>query len=93
MRVRPWLVLAVAACLAVAALGDGHDDDGSAVSDDGHGDSSHDDGHGDGHDSSSHDHGGEHANHAAPLILLVVALFFGVLAKTLLAKSIVLRAL
>ena len=87
MRARPWLVLAVAACLAVAALGDGHDDDGSALSDDGHGDSSHDDGHGDGHDSSSHDHGGEHANHAAPLILLVVALFFGVLAKTLLAKS------
>ena len=87
MRARPWLLLAVAACLAVAALGDGHDDDGSALSDDGHGDSSHDDGHGDGHDSSSHDHGGEHANHAAPLILLVVALFFGVLAKTLLAKS------
>ena len=54
MRARPWLVLAVAACLAVAALGDGHDDDGSALSDDGHGDSSHDDGHGDGHDSSSH---------------------------------------
>ncbi|KAH8077164.1 potassium:proton antiporter [Aureococcus anophagefferens] len=58
MRARPWLVLAVAACLAIAVLGDGHDDDGSA-----------------------------HANHAAPLILLVVALFFGVLAKTLLAKS------
>jgi NhaP-type Na+/H+ or K+/H+ antiporter len=81
-------LLAVAACLAVAALGDGHDDDGSAVSDDGHGDASHDDAHGDAsHDSSSHGHGGEHANHAAPLILLVVALFFGVLAKTLLAKS------
>ncbi|KAH8046536.1 potassium:proton antiporter [Aureococcus anophagefferens] len=78
----------VAACLAIAVLGDGHDDDGSVASDSSHDDSSHDDGHGDdGHDSSSHAHGGEHANHAAPLILLVVALFFGVLAKTLLAKS------
>ncbi|KAH8068698.1 potassium:proton antiporter [Aureococcus anophagefferens] len=87
MRARPWLVLAVAACLAIAVLGDGHDDDGSVASDSSH-DDSHDDGHGDdGHDSSSHAHGGEHANHAAPLILLVVALFFGVLAKTLLAKS------